>query len=117
MNDCQKKLNKSNKELWSILTKKQESYHGSLRLPQFSGSKDEDFVIWFEDFKITIHHSSRSEEETLAIFKKYLSGDARHVYEGFNQADILTLEGAWNRMNQVFAVAKDQQVDSSFTLS
>jgi len=45
LNDCQQKLNDSNKQLWKILTK----LHWLRRLPQFKGTKDEDFLTWFED--------------------------------------------------------------------
>ena len=109
LSDCQKKLNKSNKEWWSILTKKHESHHGLRRLPQFAGTKDEDFLIWFEDFKLTSERTCSSEEERLVVFKTYLTGDARHVYEGFNGNEIHSLEEAGKMMNAVFAVARDQQ--------
>jgi hypothetical protein len=109
LNDCQQQLNKSNKELWTILTKKHESIHGLRRLPQFAGTKDEDFLTWFEDFKLTSERTCSSEEERLIIFKTYLTGDARHVYEGFNGNEIQTLEEAGKMMNAVFAVARDRQ--------
>ena len=37
-NDCQLKLNKSNKELRIILTKNHESIHGLRSLPQYAGT-------------------------------------------------------------------------------
>ena len=79
------------------------------RLPQFAGTKDEDFLTWFEDFKLTSERTCSSEEERLIIFKTYLTGDARHVYEGFNGNEIQTLEEAGKMMNAVFAVARDRQ--------
>ena len=43
------------------------------------------------------------------MFKTYLTGDARHVYEGFNGNEIHSLEEAGKMMNAVFATATDQQ--------
>jgi hypothetical protein len=109
LNDCQQQLNKSNKELWTILTKKHESIHGLRRPPQFASTKDEDFLTWFEDFKLISERTCSSEEERLIIFNTYLTGDARHVYEGFNGNEIQTHDEAAKMMNAVFAAARDRQ--------
>ena len=79
------------------------------RLPQFKGTKDEDFLTWFEDFKLTSERTCSNEEERLAIFKTYLAGDARHVYEGFNVNEVNTFDKAGAMMNDVFALARDRQ--------
>jgi hypothetical protein len=66
-------------------------------------------MIWFEDFKLTTQRTCSSENERLSIFKTYLAGDARLVYEGFNADDIDSLDQAGEMMKQVFAIAWDQQ--------
>ena len=66
-------------------------------------------MIWFEDFKLTIQRTCSSENERLSIFKTYLAGDARLVYEGFNADDFDSLDQAGEMMKQVFAIARDQQ--------
>ncbi len=65
-------------------------------------------MIWFEDFKLTFHKTSSTEEDKLRFFKTYLSGNTRLVYEGFNSDDIHTLNQAGSMMKEVFAIARDQ---------
>jgi hypothetical protein len=107
--ESQRKLNENNKQLWNVINKRPDPAHGLRRLPQFKGSQDEDFMIWFEDFKLTIQRTCSIENERLSIFKTYLAGDARLVYEGFNADHIDSLDQAGEMMKQVFAIAREQQ--------
>jgi hypothetical protein len=66
-------------------------------------------MIWFEDFKLTTQRTCSSVNERLSIFKTYLAGGARLVYEGFNAGDIDSLDQAGEMTKQVFAIACDQQ--------
>ena len=102
-------IESTNAKLLDLLQSKQDSNQLYRRLPQFKGQPDEDFMVWFDDFKLSTQHAFKTEAEKLALFKTYLSGDARHVYEGFKPNDIQTLNKAGEMMNQVFAIARDQQ--------
>ena len=53
-------------------------------------------ICGFDDFKLTSERTCSSEDERLVVFKTYLTGDARHVYEGFNGNEIDSLEEAEN---------------------
>ena len=82
---------------------------GNQHLNKFSGSDNEDFTIWFEDFKILLSTCTLSENDKLNKFKTYLSGEARYAFEGFQKHQINTLEKAGEQMKNVFAIARDSQ--------
>jgi hypothetical protein len=76
---------------------------------KFTGSSDEDFLLWFEDFNAAIACSTLNEIEKINKFKFFLSGEARYTVEGFHTDTVNTLEKAGERMKNVFAFARDPQ--------
>ena len=78
-------------------------------LSKFSGTKDEDFNIWFDDFKSTLDQYPTIESNKIVLFKSKLQGDARYTFEGFLPNKVDTLEKAGRAMETVFALAHDEQ--------
>ena len=63
-------------------------------LSKFSGSKDEDFTVWFEDLRSILDQYPSTEATKITIFKSKLQGDARYTFEGFLPHKVDTLEKA-----------------------
>ncbi len=59
---------------------------------KFTGSSDEDFLLWFEDFNAAC--STLNEIEKINKFKFFLSGEARYTFEGIHTDTVNTLEKA-----------------------
>ena len=76
---------------------------------KFTGSNDEDFSIWFDDFNENIKQSNLTEQEKIRKFKTFLSGEARYTFEGFNHDTVETLDKAGEQMKKVFSFARDTQ--------
>ena len=72
------------------------------KIYKFTGSNDEDFSIWFDDFNENIKQSNLTEQEKIRKFKAFLSGEARYTFEGFNHDTVETLDKAGERMKKVF---------------
>ena len=77
------------------------------RISYFSGNKDEDFSIWFDDLKDALKKYSINEEEKILLLKSKLKGDARYTFEGFQPHVTQTLEKIGQAMETVFGIAHD----------
>ena len=77
------------------------------RISNFSGSKDEDFSLWFDDLKDTLKRYPISEKEKITILKSKLKGDARYTFEGIQPHAMNSLEKLGKAMETIFGFAND----------
>ena len=78
------------------------------QLSKFSGSKDEDFTVWFEDLRSILDQYPSTEATKITIFKSKLQGDARYTFEGFLPHKVDTLEKAGKAIETVFTTENDE---------
>jgi hypothetical protein len=80
------------------------------KIDPFYGKEDEDFKYWFDDFVNITDGTQMSLPRKIALLRRSLKGDARHLYETLNGKQTRTLKGIFDILSKTLC-ARDEPED------